>query len=183
MAKNISCYLIRISCLLTCVCCFLSFCCTWLRGVCFYPLYNLWSGSCREKKCVSFPFSIPRGTVLVFRAFSCASCTPNPSHLCGLQWINFSLSISFFWWPEIDTTLNAALQVPKSSAGPDSYKSTKTALNAAGLHCCRVTLLGHVWLLAHKDTKINCFSDSQPWPAFHQETRLNFLLLDFTRFL
>lgn len=154
MAKNISCYLIRISRLLICVHCFLSFCSIWLRKVCFYPLYNFWSHSCSEQKCVSFPFSIPRWTVPASRAFSWTPYIWNPDHLCGLQWIHSSLSVSFLQWPEIDTALNAALQVSKNSTGHDSYMSTKAGLNAAGPLCCKVTLLVRVWLAVHKNTRI-----------------------------
>lgn len=136
--------------------------------------------------------SLPRWTVPASRAFSCTPCTPNPDHLCALQWIHSSLSVSFLQWPEIDTTLNAVLQVLKNSTGPDSYTSTKAGLNAAGPLCCKATLLAHVWLAVHKNTRIflcriasltvksglYCFIG-----LFHQEARLSFLLLDFTRFL
>lgn len=171
MAKNISCYLIRISHVLTCVHCFLSFCCTWLGRVWFYLLYNLWSGSCSEQECVSFPFSIPSWTVPASRAFSCTSCTPTPDHLGGLHWTHSSLSIPFCTErPKIDTTPNAVLQVPKNSTGPASYTSTKPACSwpsllqghTAGscLTCCSQ---------GHQDLSLqNCFSDSQPWPVlFH----------------
>lgn len=142
MAKNISCYLIRIPCVLTCVHCFLSFCCTWLRRVWCYPLYNLPSGSFGEQKCLSFPFSIPRLTVPTSRAYSCTSCP---------QLLTISVASSGltpvcqcpFCTEETrnrHNTLNAVLQVPKNSTGPAVTQVPKQiwmqlALFAARSHC------------------------------------------------